>query len=403
MASRELSCFLCREMLYEFQVGALDERRRHAVERHLSVCQDCTRLLQESQRAAHYLGTLTQSKISTKAVNDLKGYNPLLVHRKGWRRLPESLRWGLEALLVALIIAAGFHFGSQWFSNREKTKASQVVLAEGETLPGEAGVSNLPEDKLADVDAEEGLEGADKSESGETEAATEETPQEVAMQAAATTAPAPEASAAPVETPAVIASGTITPADYKIPQRPLVLALNPPATPAAQAVAATVPAATPLPAPKTASSQPAAVSSAVPAEGNGFVYRMAMSVRGVDRVTPELKSAIEALDGQKAGQVQLGWKKPGGSYFHFTLPEANFDSLMKDLRAFAQVRHSKDPHKRVMPPGTIRIILWVEELDAPKSAPVPSSAPDEADSEAPAEESSPEPAAPDPSTPEENE
>ncbi|MEQ1879235.1 MAG: hypothetical protein ABL958_21545, partial [Bdellovibrionia bacterium] len=167
MTSRELSCFICKEMLYEFAIDALDERRKHSVEKHIGNCQDCTGQFTDHRRALRHLESLSNAKISLKAVQDLKEKNRLVSRNVGWRRLPESLRWGFEALLAAIIVAASFHFGSQWWATYKNRASQEVVLAEVETLSKEAGQSQeLPQDLLAeaDIEADEESGGAPEAE-----------------------------------------------------------------------------------------------------------------------------------------------------------------------------------------------------------------------------------------------
>jgi hypothetical protein len=112
--------------------------------------------------------------------------------------------------------------------------------------------------------------------------------------------------------------------------------------------------------------QPAPAASAVDPSERGFVYRMSMSTSKVDAITPEVRAKIEALGGKKAGEVELGWKRRSGSYFHFAMPEADYDTLVEYLRAQSPVRIQKAPHRRIMPAGQIRIILWLEYNTAMK-------------------------------------
>lgn len=91
----------------------------------------------------------------------------------------------------------------------------------------------------------------------------------------------------------------------------------------------------------------------------GFVYRGRLLPKSSE-FSDQLISEISKLGGQKAGQVPLGWKRSdGSSYFHFTLPESSYSSLLAAMEASGTVRISKDPHGRVMPEGQIRIILEV--------------------------------------------
>ena len=98
----------------------------------------------------------------------------------------------------------------------------------------------------------------------------------------------------------------------------------------------------------------------------GHIHRAFMELSELSTVTPALVEQIEGLGGEKAGRVRLGWKKPTGSYFHFKMPEKNYENLLESLRSFGPVRIYKDPHWRVMPEGQIRIILMVRDADLNK-------------------------------------
>ena len=97
---------------------------------------------------------------------------------------------------------------------------------------------------------------------------------------------------------------------------------------------------------------------------NGFVFRGTMKIDELDERTPIIAQQILELGGRKAGEVELGWRKDNkGSYYHFSIPEENYEKLVEYLHGFGPVRFSKDSHPRVMPPGQIRIILWVERAN----------------------------------------
>ncbi len=105
----------------------------------------------------------------------------------------------------------------------------------------------------------------------------------------------------------------------------------------------------------------------MPPAPKGLIYRMMMKIPDVKDMADDVRDKIVSLGGKKAGQVELGWRKPNGNYYHFSMPEKNYDELVKSLGGYGPVRIYKNPHPRVMPPGVIRIILWIE--DAPVAAP----------------------------------
>ena len=96
------------------------------------------------------------------------------------------------------------------------------------------------------------------------------------------------------------------------------------------------------------------------AKAKGFVYRAFMSITNVDEASEQIVQQIKELGGVKAGEVELGWKRGSLRYFHFTMPQANEELLLEQLRAYGPVRISKDPHPRVMPEGQVRFILSID-------------------------------------------
>lgn len=95
----------------------------------------------------------------------------------------------------------------------------------------------------------------------------------------------------------------------------------------------------------------------------GLLYRILLDTEDSDSHTVALREKIISLGGKKAGQVELGWRKrdPDGNYYHFTMPESNYQKLITTLGGYGPVRIFKNPHERVMPEGQIRIILWIED------------------------------------------
>jgi hypothetical protein len=101
--------------------------------------------------------------------------------------------------------------------------------------------------------------------------------------------------------------------------------------------------------------------SAVKGPAKGVLYRAFMVVDDSSDIAQPVLDTILDLGGVKGGQVELGWNKPGGKYYHLILPESNFAQFQKRLKSLGPVRFSKESHSRVMPSGQIRIILWVED------------------------------------------
>jgi hypothetical protein len=134
----------------------------------------------------------------------------------------------------------------------------------------------------------------------------------------------------------------------KLPTPLPKLPAAPPTPPVAAPIAAPVPVAT-------------NVSAGVGAKSSrGFVYRAFMTLADIENVAPKITQQLKELGAEKAGEVELGWRRGSGRYYHFSMPESNEQRLLENLRGYGPVRISKDPHPRVMPDGQVRFILWVE-------------------------------------------
>ena len=62
--------------------------------------------------------------------------------------------------------------------------------------------------------------------------------------------------------------------------------------------------------------------------GNAFLYRGVMRASDLDVITPQLVTKIKSLGGKKGGKVEIGWRKPNASYFHFTMPEQHYQEVL---------------------------------------------------------------------------
>lgn len=95
----------------------------------------------------------------------------------------------------------------------------------------------------------------------------------------------------------------------------------------------------------------------------GFVYRAFMTLPDLEDVGPKITEELLSLGAEKAGEVELGWKRGTGRYYHFAMPAENEKKALEKLQVYGPVRISKDPHPRVMPAGQVRFILWVESAN----------------------------------------
>lgn len=316
MKKRKLTRFLCQEMLYDYVSNQLDPERAEAVEEFLKTSPECQKELESLKAGLLYVEQISQTEISEplyKKIRDAKSPFSQWVGRYHWRNWPEAARWTLEAVavsaVVVLVAAVVAPKVVEWWPEANEQK---VLLAEVEKQNREIE----PSDDHTHAHGEEEVELAEPATPAESQSAAspvaesepEESPPKPEPQAAAS--PSPEKASSQEDE------------DISEPQ-----------------------------------TQPKASSKAM----RGFLYRAFMELDNLEILTDRIAEDITKLGGEKAGQVPLGWKKPKGSYYHFTLPETNYDQLVNVLKNYGAVRVYKDPHPRVMPEGVIRLILWIED------------------------------------------
>lgn len=339
---RKLTPFLAHEMLFDFATDQLDPDRHRAVEDFVSQDKESQQLLEAIRHGIFYADSLKAIEIKEEIVQELNHAENLrsLMHRAlRWSEWPDSLRWSIIALFISAC-TAGIVVIVPWttvplFTTTLSGRSSSVEIARVDTKRkggDEAGTSSsMTQEDLAQND-----HVAPQESSGDEEFADEASGANVAKPTpvviAHQTPIAPKPTLAPVATPMAVAAAQMT--APKPPTQP------PPATTAASAVPAT-----------------AAASSK---SSRSFVYRAFMTLGDLENVAPKITQQIKELGAEKAGEVELGWRRGTGRYYHFSMPDANEQKLLETLRAYGPVRISKDPHPRVMPEGQVRFILWIE-------------------------------------------
>lgn len=118
----------------------------------------------------------------------------------------------------------------------------------------------------------------------------------------------------------------------------------------------------------TASTEPIPVTAVATAKqvsaepkATGFLYRGTISMTNPKVVAVKIVEKITALGARKAGNVELGWSKGSGAYFHFTMPETKYDETLETFKDYGELKIQKEKHERVMPDGIIRLIIDAEE------------------------------------------
>jgi len=113
--------------------------------------------------------------------------------------------------------------------------------------------------------------------------------------------------------------------------------------------------------------------TAAPMNARGFLMRGEFEVSDFENSWPVIREKVISLGGKAAGSVELGWlRRKDQAYFHFSLPESNYNEFELFMGTFGPVRFVKERHPRVMPEGQIRIILTVKDNltnESPAEAP----------------------------------
>ncbi len=336
MKKRKLTRFLCEEMLYDFATDNLDPERRRAVSEFLKESKECQDELESLYGGIEFTERLSQTQISEplfKKIRDAKSPLNEWLGKYRWATWPESIKWTVEAVGISVAVVLVFALISPKVMEYWPTTANQqLVLVEVDKKPN---VPPASEAKAPATVVAANEKPAEKLPPTPEQKLVKEALTPKPAPVAATAAPKPEAAPKPLEpvkTPEVVASAP------------------------APAVVAKAP---------TQTDEDISEAKA-PVKGNdkgmrGFLYRAFMELEDLDVVTEKITTEITTLGGEKAGEVPLGWRKPKGSYYHFTLPEANYEQLITNLKTYGEVRLYKDPHPRVMPDGVIRLILSVED------------------------------------------
>ena len=335
---RKLTPFLAHQMLYDYATGHLDMDRKVAVDEFLEKDQESQAILASIRAALVYAESLSTTKIDPEALHHLlDAESPASLGKRysSWEEWPEPIRWSLTAIAISVMVATSVALIPWNKLHRSPTKTEDSIEVAQITKPVGAdaeapgavaepkGSGDEPDDAAEAAANENGDEGSgddigDAGDDSGTKAA-----------AAVKEAPTPK----PTPTPAP------TPVPKSTPSKAPVV------------VAATAH-------PDAANDEGS--ENMVAGKAKGFVYRAFMNLSDLEELGPKITEDIRALGGEKAGEVELGWKRGTGRYYHFALPEENEKRLLEKLQVYGPVRISKDPHPRVMPPGKVRFILWVE-------------------------------------------
>jgi len=343
---RKLTPFLCQEMLYDYAVGRLDSERKQAVEEFLAGDKDSARLLEGIRGGLEYSDRLAATEVKAEVLAHLsEAESAISLGRRYsyWREWPDSVRWSITAVFVSILLAGlvavipwkNFPAVRGMLASVLKVKKPDVIEIAQLTRPSEEDQAEVHQDQQeGDTAIEEG------SGDEEMDMADEGAPPEGHVQQAPPGVAAKPPAPSPLQLPLPVAvTGSV----------------------AASPGQAAKPGATPLA--KVAADEETQAPAAKENKPKGFVYRAYMTLGNLDDLGPKITEHITELGGEKAGEVELGWKRGTGRYYHFTVPEEGEEKLLEKLRAYGPVRISKDPHPRIMPEGQVRFILWIEAAE----------------------------------------
>lgn len=402
---RTLTPFLCREMLYDYMMGYLDEDRALDVRAYLESHSDSQSELSAMKKASDYLTMLSEAEFREQVIEELKdSENAFSLGRRftTWSAWPESLRWTVIAIGISASLAGVI--GVLPWQSLESIFSTNHKLADMVELPVETAQQlaeleesgDLVQENQIDLhhDGEEtelpaghfNIDGGDEEEvlheaSGDSihiadHGGDEDLHNHLPTDGSTTLPPfavgqniVPKAENLLKIQPSIGNSVLSTGSSVPLGTPNSIAGLKQkPESPSENG--------TPTNSPSLKSgSQPDSSEGEVTTNAatrdekkpefkpKGFVYRAFMTLSNLEAVGDQIASDIKELGGTKAGEVELGWRRGTGRYYHFSLPEANEETILEKLRAFGPVRISKDPHPRVMPQGQVRFILWIESSD----------------------------------------
>lgn len=320
---RVISDFVTQELLYDYVVNKLDRERTKAVEAQLENSKELKADLEKIKNGLRYARSLSKIGASDEIVQKIQvptSYIDVILAKANFDKWPQGLKWGLESLAVAIAITI-IAIAVPWekalkinFSQR-----SSYVIAELKNdhenkteAPVEKGATLYP-DENKPVEPVAKLEESKPSQEG-----TKPINVEV-----------PQVASSPIANPKQIPPVTPTPVETKT---------------------------------NLVAAKGATTNTTKKEVGTGFLYRGVLHTSNVPVITPKLIEEVTKLGGRKAGEVELGWKKGTGSYFHFTMPQSKYEDLNKTLATYGKLKLQKENHERVMPDGIIRLIILVEEV-----------------------------------------
>lgn len=338
--NRFYSKFLCQEMLIDYLLGRLDPIRKSAVTAALEKHEDLRKQKQALEKAMKYCEDLSHLKMGEAFIN--RALAPLtlidsLKQRFSPKRWPIPLKWGLEALVVSGLVATITLI--MFWSNIQSMipVRNETVLVRQQIKKEEHNLELKDQKEIADFHKK--MSESILPEEAPTPVVVAPGPMEL-----------PQVAIQRIEKPKVeVEKKTVALRKPEVPPTESQVQLETQIEPNSKVEVAETP--KPKPAPKP-------VPVATP---KGYVYKLVMNLPNLEVIGPEIAEKIIALGAIKAGEVEIGWRKPNGNYYHFVLDKERGQDLEDLLKSYGEIQVVRDPHSRVMPENQDRYILWIED------------------------------------------
>jgi hypothetical protein len=304
---RQISEFVGQELLYDFVTDNLDAERKAAIAKLVAESDSLQSDIKKIKNGLQYCQILAETTVAETLIGNIKTpstYFHVLLQKMRIDEWPVGIRLGVEVLIVAaLVITSALLVPWHKIANLQLSTSKEIVIAEvGHEVAKNKGEISGPKTEEKPLYQDEG---------------------------------APSYPAGPST------STTVSVATKKASEsKPKAL----PTTTLEEVAASAV-----------------ETESSPPTSGQGYLYRGSIAVANLPVTTTKFVEKIAEMGGRKAGEVPLGWKKGNGTYFHFTIPEKQLDTIEKFMNGYGHLKISKEKHPRVMPEGIVRIIITVEE------------------------------------------
>tara|TARA_B100000749_G_scaffold280455_1_gene276602 strand:+ start:37208 stop:38221 length:1014 start_codon:yes stop_codon:yes gene_type:complete len=321
---RKLSRFLVQEMLYDYVTDQLDKDRHAGIAEFLKNDEELQSEEKSIRQALEYCEELGRTEIS-EPLSDQIGTQfrlvPWLVDKLGWSQWPDLAKWSVEAFVlsgVVAIVAVFLPWDKLGFESSQSSP--EIVLLEKEAV----------EKPARPIVEEQNLSDVNRPASPDLIAAVESKNQQVREKIAQKI----KEENVPKEVPQEKSEEEIAAENRAKAEAQIRL--------------------------EASKNKERVVSKP---KGNPFLYRGSIGAVNLDTITPQIANEIKNLGGKKGGKVEIGWRKPNASYFHFIVNEEHLGDIKKIFGQHGELQIKKTPHRRVMPSGKIRFIIELKDND----------------------------------------